>query len=176
MPLRDSIKNALDHKTLADVDMFEQMVHDLIHKSGGGIGSLAGRMGYVGKAGEVSLGNEVCLTNKGFKFGALELFIALVKVPKRDRERFMSSFDGLLGRDECSGGVVGSYSSVMSELARLGKEQNDVNTVVFESLENDNQLDKRERLEIAKEIDDVIERAHATKAALVSGCEVNGHG
>jgi len=176
MPLRDSIKNALDHKTLANVDMFEQMIYELIHHSGGGIGSLSGRMGYMGEAGEVSLGNEVCPTNKQAKFGALELFVALVKVPKRDRERFMDSLDGLLGREADCAGQVGSYGSVMAELAKLGKEQNDVNTTVFESLEDDNRLDKRERLKIGKELDDVIERAKATKAALVSGCEVNGHG
>lgn len=171
MALRSSIREALDHKTLSDVEMFEQMIFDLVHGSGGGVGSLAGRMGYVGKAGSESLQNEVCATNSRFKFGALELFVALVKVPVRDRERFLNSLDSLLGREAvCSV----SYESVMGELAALGKEQNDVNTAVFKSLEGDNHLDQRERVAISKELDDVIDRANSTKASLLQGDELHG--
>ena len=47
MPLRDSIRNRLDHQTLGLVDMFEQMLYELAHQSAGGIGSVAARAGYI---------------------------------------------------------------------------------------------------------------------------------
>ncbi|CAN8142664.1 hypothetical protein THIOSC15_590007 [uncultured Thiomicrorhabdus sp.] len=172
MPLRESIKNGLDHKTLGEVEMFEQMLHDLIHKSGGGICSLAGRMGYMGAAGEISLGNEVCPTNQQAKFGALELFVALVKVPKRDRERFMGNLDAMLGRDMVANHAV-HYGSIMQGMAALSHELNEVNAAVFDSLADDGKLSQRERMFIAKETDDVIERAKALKESLFSGVRVN---
>lgn len=172
MPLRNSIRKALDHKTLADVDMFEHMIYELVHNSGGGVGSLAGRMGYVGSGARESLQNEVCATKTNTKFGALELFVALVKVPARDRERFMASFDAMLGRDMGCANAV-HFDTVMGEMAALSKELNEVSAAVFESLSNDGKLSKRERIAIAKETDDVIERAKVLKESLFNGVRVN---
>lgn len=170
MPLRESIKNCLDHRTLASVDMFEQALYELVHHSAGEIGTLSGRMGY---SSPEALANEVCLTNQRFKFGALEMMVALLKVPSRDRERFLTTLDSLVGRGEVSSHKR-HCSSLMRAFTALGKEHNDVTTALFESLEFDGELDDRERLAMVAELDDVIDKANEAKDALVAGVPVNG--
>ena len=171
MPLRESMQQHLGHKVLADVDMFEQLIYELVHHSAGGVGSLAGRMGYTGAE---SLINEVCQTNKQAKFGALELFVALLKVPTRDRERFMQSLTDLLGVDcpRKGGDAFAPSQNLMVMFAALGKEQNEVNTALFEALADDAHIDTRERAHLVSELDDVIKAAANLKVSLLQGAKV----
>lgn len=170
MPLRDSHAKRLNHDVLGKVAFYEQMIHDLVHECPGGLGSIASRSGYTCAE---SLGNEVCPTNKGFKFGALDQFVVLLKTPEKERWQFVRSLIALLGleshvRADCS--ADGSGDSVNDHLLNLMVEVGEV-TQAFNEAMADKHLSNKERLKIAKEFHDVANAALVASTDALRGGE-----